>query len=448
MTSPMSSPPRTDGAARTSLATARSGAAPGPDTPAGRAAAVWTSPPQPLTAGTAPDLDHLLRYSLAALEGANGRLRPAPSAGALHPVNAHLLVGGAGALPAGRYAYDALTHRAHRRGPAPGDPPDGTLVVLTVSARRTVSHYGHRALPLLLLDTGHAAAALAQAGAAQVCLDADGALLAAAAGLPDPGHWRQTWPGTEPQHALAAVALGPAAGRAEHALTRWAACGLGQPPQAEPAAAEVPPVLTRTWHALEDMTTVAAGPGEWTPTAERVSARTLMSRRSAPPPLRGAPAREDVARVLARAAGASLSGGPRWCVAVGGARPALFELARDGGEGRAPEHGRGPALRLLASGDARPTLAAWAAGQAWIAEAGAVLLAYGCPPDADAGRIRRDHLTAGYAVGLAQCAAAELGLVSRPVGSWQQADLGAALGGAHGRDWIVHGLVMGRDDHQ
>ncbi|MGW7056083.1 nitroreductase [Streptomyces sp. NPDC054887] len=442
MSSPLAT---TDDAARTALAEARSSALPGPDTRAG-GAAEWISPARPLTAGATPDLDHVLRHALAALPGADGRLRPAPSAGALHPVNAHILAGRAGSLPAGRHAYDPLTHRAHPRGPAPADAPARTLVVLTVTARRTVSHYGHRALPLLLLDAGHAAAALARAGADEVCLDADGALLAAAAGLPDPAHSGRTWPGTEPQHPLAVLGIGPAAGRLDDDLRRWAACGLGPPPGARAGADDVTPVLARTRRALEELAANGAPAQAWTPAGVRLG-RPPTSRRSAPPPLRGVPAPEELAHVLARAAEACPYGGPRWCVAVGGPRPALLELARDG-DGAPLEHGRSPALRTLASGDARPALARWAAGQAWMAAAGAVLLAHGCPRDADAARIRRDHLAAGYATGLAQYAATELGVASRPVGSWQQADLGAALGGAHGRDWIVHGLVMGRDDHQ
>jgi nitroreductase len=118
-------------------------------------------------------------------------------------------------------------------------------------------------------------------------------------------------------------------------------------------------------------------------------------------------------------------------MAVGEPLPELVELAPDG------------TLRRLAAGEARPTLAAWAAGQAWIADAGAVLLGYGCPVDAEAPRIRRAHLRAGFAVGLAHVAAGRRGLASRPIGSWQQADLGAALGAAPGRDWIVHGLALG-----
>ncbi|MBH0246098.1 nitroreductase, partial [Streptomyces cavourensis] len=48
----------------------------------------------------------------------------------------------------------------------------------------------------------------------------------------------------------------------------------------------------------------------------------------------------------------------------------------------------------------------------------------------------------GYAAGAAQAHATALGLRSRPIGSWQQADLGAALGDAPGRDWIIHGLAL------
>ncbi|MBT2510365.1 nitroreductase [Streptomyces sp. ISL-98] len=424
----------TNGTAHAALARARSLAAPGPDTAAG-SAPVWPSPPQAITG----EIDGVLRHALAAADGANGRLRPVPSAGALHPVDAHLLVGRAGPLPPGRYAYDARTHRVHHRGPAPDDPPDGTLAVLTVTARRTVSHYGHRALPLLLLDAGHAAAALALAGAAQVCLDADGALLSAAAGLPNSRRWQETWPGTEPQHPLAAVTVTPTAEDPQRALERWASCGSGAAPHAVPSAGRGAAVLDETRRALDDVTLSGGGPGQWAPAAQTVPRSLALSRRSAPPPLRGEPVREDLARVLARAAGA-WPGGPRWCVAVGGARPVLLELA--------PGTDDIPVLRQLASGDARPALASWAAGQGWIAEAGAVLLAHGCPTGADPARIRRDHLAAGYGVGLAQTAATGLGLRSRPVGSWQQADLGAALGGERGRDWILHGLALGRGDER
>jgi nitroreductase len=134
--------------------------------------------------------------------------------------------------------------------------------------------------------------------------------------------------------------------------------------------------------------------------------------------------------VLAPAVDAS-AGELSWCAAVGEPQPQLVELAPEG------------TLRRLAAGEARPTLAAWAAGQAWIAEAGALLLGYGCPTHAEAAQIRRAHLRAGFAVHLAHVAAARQGLAARPVGSWQQADLGAALGAAPGKDWIVHGLALG-----
>ncbi|WP_435850642.1 hypothetical protein [Streptomyces olindensis] len=55
----------------------------------------------------------------------------------------------------------------------------------------------------------------------------------------------------------------------------------------------------------------------------------------------------------------------------------------------------------------------------------------------------RAEAWAGFAVHLAHVAALRHGLGARPVGSWQQADLGAALGAAPDRDWVVHGLALG-----
>ncbi|MEU3938124.1 hypothetical protein AB0E85_39885, partial [Streptomyces sp. NPDC029044] len=62
---------------------------------------------------------------------------------------------------------------------------------------------------------------------------------------------------------------------------------------------------------------------------------------------------------------------------------------------------------------------------------------------ADAPHIRRAHLRAGFAVHLAHVTARRHGLAARPVGSWQRADIGAALGAAPGRDWVVHALALG-----
>lgn len=350
----------------TALARARSASRPGPDTPAGAAVPAW--PGQPLAlpeAGPSDlDLDALLRLSLAAADG-SGRLRPASSAGALHPVDTVLAVGDGCSLPPGRYGYDPLRHRVHRLDGPPDRTPPGVTAELSVTARRTVSHYAHRAWPLLLLDTGHAAAALH--------------LAARAVGAAEPvpsldGHGAG---GT----ALAAVHVQPP--------------GHGPPPPSRPTPAE------------------------------------LLARRSDPPPLPGTPPADALLAVLStaeRAGGDDL----RWCAAVGGPRPGLLERAPDG-----------VTLRRSAAGETLPTLAAWAAGQAWIAGAGAVLLARGCPTDADAPHIRRTHLRAGFAVHLAHLTARRHGLAARPVGSWQQADLGAALGAPPGRDWIVHALALG-----
>ncbi|WP_410535543.1 SagB/ThcOx family dehydrogenase [Streptomyces sp. KL2] len=349
------------------LARARSPEHPGTDTPAGPAVRAWPGPPRtiPDAAPGELDVEAVLRLSLAASDG-SGRLRPAPSAGALHPVDAELVVGTGTSLPPGRYGYDPLRHRVHRLGRRPDGTPPGVTAELSVTARRTASHYGHRAWPLLLLDTGHAAAALLLAaralgtGEPEARLDGSAGSPLAAVHIPPPG-----------------ADTGP------------------RPPRDTPAPAE------------------------------------LLARRSDPPPLSGTPPPDALRAVLTTAAGAG-TGELRWCAAVGPPQPGLVGPAAGG-----------TALRRYAAGEARPTLAAWAAGQAWIADAGAVLLAHGCPADADAPHIRRTHLRAGFAVHLAHLAARRHGLAARPVGSWQQADLGAALGAAPGRDWIVHGLALG-----
>ncbi|MDH6228500.1 SagB/ThcOx family dehydrogenase [Streptomyces sp. MJP52] len=352
----------------TALARARSPEPPGPGTPAGSAVRAWPGPPVPLPPAGPGELDvrALLRLSLAASDTA-GRLRPAPSAGALHPVDTELAVGAGCSLPPGRYGYDPLRRHVHHLGRHTGGMPPGVTAELSVTARRTASHYGHRAWPLLLLDAGHSAAALVLAaralGAGEPVVRLDGL-----AGQP-----------------LAVVRV---------------------PPPGPPGGGHRRP-----------------GPGVPSP-AE------LLARRSAPPPLRGVPPEDTLRAVLATAA--REGGDLRWCAAVGTPRPGLLELTADG-----------TALRRLATGEARPALAAWAAGQAWIAEAGAVLLAYGCPTGAGAPHIRRTHLRAGFAVHQAHLTAQRHHLAARPVGSWQQADLGAALGGAPGRDWIVHGLALG-----
>ncbi|MFI5739904.1 nitroreductase [Streptomyces anulatus] len=388
------------------------------------------------------DLDRLLRLSLAVPAGAPGRLRPAPSAGGLHPVRAHLLVGPGCSLPPGRYAYDPLAHRAHRRGPAPDGVSPGVLVVLTVAASRTVAHYGHRAWPLLLLDTGHAAAALALAGPpgadVLVCLDADAALLSAAAGLPAAPDRPDTRPGAEPELPLAAVRLTPTGVTADApgTLTAWAGPIRAGTPSARPGAeTAVPSELASAQHLLDHIARSPDLPGgTWHPAPRPgpVTDGALEKRRSAPPDDLTHPPGEDLLARLLTTARTARPDGPAWTAAVGGDAPALYAEAPG-------SHG----LDVRASGDARPTLAHWAAGQQWIGGAGAVLLAHGCPGDAPAAAVRTCHLAAGYAAGAVQVHATALGLRSRPIGSWQRADLGAALGEAPGRDWIVHGLAVG-----
>ncbi|MEW1631574.1 nitroreductase [Streptomyces sp. NPDC089173] len=425
-------PPVSVGLLRRALADARSPRAPRTVPYVPERAFPWSGPALSLDGpGGVVDLDRTLRLSLAALRNTGGRLRPAPSAGALHPVRAHLLVGPGCSLPPGRYAYDARAHRAHPRGRAPSDAPPGAVVVLTVAAARTVAHYGHRAWPLLLLDAGHAAAALALAADpvdVRVSLDADGGELAAAAGLPRAAEWQGRWPGSEPELPLGAVWLpaeeGPS--RCRGPLAAWADLPGAVSPVPQPGAETTPPAeLAAARYLLECL---AADSGStWHPAhgPAPVTDDTLRTRRSADPSdLTRPPASDLLAHVLTTAADARPDG-PAWAAAVGGETPGLLTTT-------------GP----LASGDARPTFARWAAGQQWIGSVGAVLVAHGCPADASPALIRGSHLAAGYAAGVGQALATALGLRSRPIGSWQQADLGAALGDAPGQDWILHGLAL------
>ncbi|MFF8503752.1 nitroreductase [Streptomyces anulatus] len=443
------------GLLRWALADVRSSRAPGVAPYAPERPIPWRGPGVPLagnasrpgpgsrTGGRAAiDLDRVLRLSLAAPVGTPGRLRPVPSAGALHPVRAHLLIGPGCSLPPGRYAYDPRAHRAHRRGPAPDGVSPGVLVVLTVAASRTVAHYGHRAWPLLLLDAGHAAAALALAGppAADVlvCLDADAALLSTAAGLPSAPDRPETRPGAEPELPLAAVRLTPTdvTADAPGALAAWAGpINAGTPSVRTGTEAAVPSELAAAQHLLHHIARAPELPGgTWHPAPRPgpVTDGALEKRRSAPPDELTHPPGEDLLARLLTTARTARPDGPAWTAAVGGDAPALYATAPGSG-----------GLDVRASGDARPTLARWAAGQQWIGGTGAVLLAHGCPGDAPAAAVRTCHLAAGYAAGAVQAQATALGLRSRPIGSWQRADLGAALGDAPGRDWVVHGLAVG-----
>lgn len=262
----------------------------------------------------------------------------------------------------------------------------------------------------------------------RVSLDADGAELSAAAGLPRAAEWRACRPGTEPELPLAALWLPPGPGPVPPtaALAAWAALPCALAPVWQPGAETASPRELDATRTL--LAHIATGPGStWHPARRPapVTDETLRTRRSAAPSdLAHPPAPDLLARILATA-GDIRPDGPAWAAAIGGDTPGLRTAA-------------GP----LASGDARPTLARWAAGQQWVGTAGAVLIAHGCPADAPPALIRSSHLAAGYAAGVAQAHATALGLRSRPIGSWQQADLGAALGDAPGRDWIVHGLAL------
>ncbi|MFF3558147.1 nitroreductase family protein [Streptomyces tsukubensis] len=387
------------------LALARSARVPGPDLPYRPVAPHRRDRGLPVPAA----LDPLLRNSVA-----GGRFRPVPSAGALHPVAVRLLAGPGAGLPAGQYAYEPGTHRLHPLRPPSAPMARGAFAVLEIAPERTVSHYRHRAWPLTLLDTGHTVAALVAAGAGAYCLD-----LAAGAVPPPPGRRTDGIP-------LAVVRLTP-----DGELGRWPAA------IADEETAAPHPDIAGARGILRLLAASGDRHGTWYTARRSAHPDTLRARRSAEPAALATgrpPTREQLLRVLT-AARAAAPDGPEWWLAVGGSHPALLTGAR----GRA---GAGSGLRTEAVGPVLDTLAHWAAGQGWIARTGAVLLAVGCPSTAGPARIRRDHLLAGYGIGHAQLAATALGLPARPVGSWQNADLGAALRAPAGRRWIVHGLAL------
>ncbi|MEU9605562.1 nitroreductase [Streptomyces sp. NPDC048057] len=399
------------------LLRARSHEAPGPDLPH-RPATV----PAPRGLPVPLALDPLLRHSLA-----GGRRRPVPSAGALHPVRVRLLAGSGSGVPPGQYAYDPRTHHLHPLGPAPRPAPPGAFAVVGVAPEATVAHYRHRAWPLTLLDAGHAVAALVAAGASAYCLDL------AADGLP-----------AAPTGTGGGI-LGETAGAVPLAVVRLTRTGVlsswpnraaaGQAGAARHPADGHHPDLAQARDALTLVAAAGSRHGTWRTAPPRAPLSVVLRRRSAPLTTLAAARRPDddaLGHVLA-AARAAATGGPRWYVAVGGDRPGLLTARTRGAAG----------LRTVATGPVLPTLAAWAAGQGWLARTGAVLLAVGCPTGAPPARVRRDHLLAGYGVGHAHLAATALGLSARPVGSWQCADLGAAIGGTAGDGWVLHALALG-----
>ncbi|MBO4239903.1 hypothetical protein [Pseudonocardia alni] len=134
-----------------------SGADPGPTDHAARPAEATTAArPVPLPRdGTGTGA--LLALSLAADPDrvvGGVRLRRVPSAGGRYPVDARV----------GARVYDPLAH-ALDGGPADPGADDHADLVLHLAPERTTWRYGPRSLPVLLLDLGHAAAAVLAAAA-------------------------------------------------------------------------------------------------------------------------------------------------------------------------------------------------------------------------------------------------------------------------------------------
>jgi SagB-type dehydrogenase family enzyme len=120
--------------------------------------------PEPLTLAA---VGRLL-WAAQGVTSADGR-RTAPSAGALYPLELHLLAGRVDGLPAGRYRYDPVRHgltpaAAGDRGAAIAAAALGqdwisqaaALVIVTAIEQRTTRKYGPRGTRYVHMEVGHA----------------------------------------------------------------------------------------------------------------------------------------------------------------------------------------------------------------------------------------------------------------------------------------------------
>ncbi|MCK2237555.1 MULTISPECIES: hypothetical protein [unclassified Crossiella] len=198
-------------------------------------------PAQELPRHPASGLGPLLDLSLAgdpARKVGGVRLRRVPSAGGRYPVNAYL----------GAAYYDPITHTLHG--------PPGNTITLALQPQRTTWRYGPRALPVLLLDLGHALAAI----------------LTAARTLGIPANAAFTpQPPRHGEYPLATVHLG------------LSTKDKVDPPI--PAPLPDPPALPLIEDALTELSAHPATPLPWQP--PDVTPETLLARRTAPWPTRG-----------------------------------------------------------------------------------------------------------------------------------------------------------------
>lgn len=101
---------------------------------------------------------------------AAGRLRTAPSAGALYPLEVHVVVGAATGVEAGLYRYDPARHRLalEKSGDLRAAVAEAALgqswvqtapvvVVISAVAARTRARYGDRTDRYVAMEVGHAA---------------------------------------------------------------------------------------------------------------------------------------------------------------------------------------------------------------------------------------------------------------------------------------------------
>ena len=156
-------------------------------------------------------------------------LRPVPSAGAMHPITVHVLVGRGCDLSPGLYAFDAVSGAFFRRDTGTLTTaaflPQGARIVVTARPQRTWARYGDCAPPLLITE-----AALTLAWLSTACANhgvvglwrSDRSANPTLVALPQYSAWQTRWPQSPPELALAVFDVLPSADETViSALNSW-----------------------------------------------------------------------------------------------------------------------------------------------------------------------------------------------------------------------------------
>ncbi|MGL5857567.1 MAG: hypothetical protein ACRC35_04035 [Angustibacter sp.] len=511
-------------------ALAHARAASGPGQPPDRLAAIDPRPPwsadgtsaaaaSSMSVSADGELTDVLRESLACLPG-RPWLRPTASAGGRHPVDVVIGHGATwstydpvhrrlvpvavqvieqGSVGPKTVAQQATAQQAiaqqsvarevtERESAGSGRGRVGDQVVIVgVTPDRTVAKYGARSLPSLLLDAGHAVAAIAAAAQRRGRQPRWSATAPAVPSSLSTGRrGRAAWyplaavrwsaPASEADRAgdgrdtvdlartrgsaatPASALRAPARAVAEEAAVAEAEAAEVIPGKAIPGKAmpgEVGPGATAVVEALRHLSDDPTAP-RWTPVPPHIDPGSgWRRRRSAALPwtAQRPPTEQERSHLVAGLAH------PVWWVLAGPSGPVVVD-----------HRGRRYA------GDARPVLAGWACGQGWLVDVPALVLWTASGSAADGGwdtlgtgretslgtgretslgtgretsqgtgiQARDVYLGSGFAAQVVLLRAAGAGLHARAVGCWTAHDLGACVGLPEGRHAVVHAVAVGR----